>query len=43
MESRATHKVFKTGIYGEWVVMDNAEESSGLTDIGQIMQEASWS
>lgn len=43
MESRATDKIFKTRISGEWVGMDNTEESSGLTDIGQTMQEAGWS
>lgn len=33
----------KAGIYGKWVHMDSAGESSGLTDPGQITQEAGWS
>lgn len=43
MESRGTDRIFETRIYGEWADMDNAEESSGPTDIGQTMQEAGWS
>lgn len=43
MESCATGKIFKTGIYGKWVHMDTPGESSGLTDTGQIPQEAGWS
>lgn len=42
MESRATGKIFKPGLWQKAGV-DNAEESSGLTDMGQITQEAGWS